>query len=62
MGRYAFFVWLAVAMTVARRWLLALHTVLQRRGHSARRGAAAGARGADACRTGATGGPREPAT
>lgn len=28
MGGYAFFVWLAVAMTVA---LLALHTVLQRR-------------------------------
>lgn len=30
MGGYAFFVWLAVAMTVALA-LLALHTVLQRR-------------------------------
>ncbi|UZG98088.1 heme exporter protein CcmD, partial [Salmonella enterica subsp. enterica] len=55
MGGYAFFVWLAVAMTVAPLVLLALHTVLHA-GHSARRGAAAGARGADACRTGATGG------
>ncbi|SUF94902.1 heme exporter protein C [Salmonella enterica] len=31
MGGYAFFVWLAVAMTVAPLALLALHTVLQRR-------------------------------
>ncbi len=31
MGGYAFFVWLAVAMTVAPLVLLALHTVLQRR-------------------------------
>ncbi len=53
------FVWLAVAMTVAPLALLALHTVLQRRGR-ARRGAAAGA-GADACCTGATE-RREPAT
>ncbi|WP_183044638.1 heme exporter protein CcmD, partial [Salmonella enterica] len=30
MGGYAFFVWLAVAMTVAPLALLALHTVLQR--------------------------------
>ncbi len=56
MGGYAFFVWLAVAMTVAPLALLALHTVLQRRailrGVAQRRGA----RGADACRTGATGG------
>ncbi len=29
MGGYAFFVWLAVAMTVAPLALLALHTVLQ---------------------------------
>ncbi|EBR4475662.1 heme exporter protein CcmD [Salmonella enterica] len=31
MGGYAFFVWLAVAMTVAPLVLLVLHTVLQRR-------------------------------
>ncbi|EAM9124408.1 heme exporter protein CcmD [Salmonella enterica subsp. enterica serovar Dublin] len=31
MGGYAFFVWLAVAMTVAPLALLVLHTVLQRR-------------------------------
>nr|VUD23020.1 ABC family protein [Salmonella sp. NCTC 7297] len=56
MGGYAFFVWLAVAMTVAPLAALALHTVLPAPGHPARRGAAAGARGADARRTGATGG------
>lgn len=31
MGGYAFYVWLAVAMTVAPLAALALHTVLQRR-------------------------------
>ncbi len=57
MGGYAFFVWLAVAMTVALA-LLALHTVLQRR--AILRGAA-GARGADAPHR-RNRRPREPAT
>ncbi len=48
MGGTLFFVWLAVAMTVALLALLALHNASAVLGYSARRGAAAGARGADA--------------
>lgn len=40
MGGYAFFVWLAVAMTVAPLALLALHTVLLRLARPLLRGVA----------------------
>ncbi|STF25931.1 heme exporter protein D (cytochrome C-type biogenesis protein) [Escherichia coli] len=43
MGGYAFFVWLAVVMTVIPLVVLVVHSVMQHRRNSAWRGATAGA-------------------